>query len=269
MFPLTPQFLRDNYFQGVPLESPGGRPFTNEFIQGRILAVRRAFERKYAVRLEPTVIKMGSYPIPGEPEAQERVVGIDLHPDDAKDNKRYSMLLPVAPALQFHKLGLWLPGMERPTEFSLDWLHPNPPDSRTRQLRIAPGRSLTTLLHLQFLSGLMPLTSQGSPIPGAWHLTYTCGYTEDALLGQDFDVLDALAKYAAIALFVKGSLDGNVLAGITNKSLSADGLSQSVGLVGNAQALKFGAIINQYQQELTEWEKTYWARSSPIRMIGV
>lgn len=263
MFPLTPQFVKDNYLVGIPLETPGGKPFTQEFMENRIKAVRYAFERKYGVRFEPTVIKMGSYGLQGDPaHIDERLVGNDLHPDDIKDHKSHSMLLPVGPIKGFLGLGLWLPGLQNAATFDMDWIHPNPPDPRTRRIRISPGRSITSVLTLQGLMGmLLPMSGGGRPIAGAWHITYTAGYTEQDLLGQDFDVLDALGKLAAIALLTKGSVDQNMIAGITNKSLSADGLSQSVGLAGNAENLKYGAIIKQLAGEFAEWEKAYWARS--------
>lgn len=277
---LDATFIRTSFLRGLTLEDADGRPMDDAFIEARIKAVKAKFERKYGVRLQPTAIKLGSLDLPGEIQAgeelwpesapgagdavlatPERHGGIDYHQDQSKDNQHFSMELPVAPIREVRAFGLWLPGMQRPSPLPSDWCHWQP---RSNRIRFYPGRTLSFPILMQ--NGVFAnLVSGERPVPHAWHVSYIAGYTPDDLAGPDADVMEAVGKMVALDVLVPGSVDRNLAAGITGKSVSVDGLSQNLSLIQNAQALKYQPYIAALEQDLKDWENTYWARRTGVR----
>lgn len=282
---LTPRFVRENFLAGLVLEDGDGRPMRDAVIEGRIKGVTARFERQYGVRLTPTAVKLGLYPLENEIEPGEVLVpavvddagveiapavladplvmpGLDYNPDRGRDNHQFSMELPLGPVRNLRAFGLWLPGQARPVSFPTDWVHCNP---RSHRVRVYPGRTLTTAF--VFASGIFAnIVSASRPIPYAWHASYVAGYSDSDLAGRDYDVLEALGKMVACEVLIAGSIDRNLAAGITQKAAGVDGLSQSVSLIQNAAALKYAPLIASYQQELDAWEKTFFRRRTGIRL---
>jgi hypothetical protein len=274
---LTVDFVRKNFLPDLKLESSLGRPMQDAIILNKIKSVLAAFERKYAVRLSPTAVKMGDNPI--EKEIQigdtlepgivadkiERFSGTDYYADGGKDNRMYIMKLPLAPVRSIKAVGLWLPAMSQAFAFPVDWSHQT---KKTFNLRVFPGKS--TAFPNSLTGSFLPLvSSQMRNIPGGWHVSYVAGYTEEELFGQDVDLLEALGKMAACEALVPGSIDRNTELGITNKGVGVDGLSQNVSLVGNANAVKYQGVINAYKEQIADWEKTFFARQGGVRLIGL
>jgi len=259
---LPPSYIRDNYLRGLPMEGPDGSPLPDSLIASRTQAVARWFERKYGIRLGLVNVKVGQYPLEGEPTPDETYPGIDFHPDGNLEHRFHILRLPVGPVKRIHAFGLWLPGMSRPALFPPDWAHVNP---RSHTVRVYPGKGLT--FAVPTLAGIMAnLVSLGKPVPHAWHFSYQAGYTLEELQGQDYDVVDALAKLVAVEVLVAGSIDEDLREGVASRSVSVDGLSQSVQLLQNPNALKYQPLINQYLQDVKEWEKTFWARQKGVRL---
>lgn len=82
-------------------------------------------------------------------------------------------------------------------------------------------------------------------IPNFWKITYiTHGY------GRNYDIRQVIGKIASLSLAnILGDIP-SVGAGIANKSISIDGLSQSVGTTQSATSSALGARINEYMKEL-------------------
>lgn len=259
---LTPQYVRQYYLRGLPLEGPDATPLPDEVIASRVRAVRAWFERKYGVRFGPRTVKVGSLPLRGEPEPAERYPGIDYHPDGNLDHRHHMLRLPVGPIRRIHAFGLWLPGMQEPALFPLDWAHYS---GRSSTVRVYPGKGLT--FGVPALAGIFAsIVSLGKPVPHAWHFSYEAGYTLEELQTQDYDIVDALGKLVAVETLVPGSIDADLAEGVSSRSVSVDGLSQSIQLLQNPNALKYQALINQYLQDFKEWERTYWARKRGVRL---
>lgn len=82
-------------------------------------------------------------------------------------------------------------------------------------------------------------------IPNYWRLKYITGF-----LKVPKDILNAIGKRASIDLFI--ALGDTILGvGTANKSISMDGLSQSLGTTASAMYSLFSARINQYEKDLT------------------
>lgn len=260
---LSPSYLREHYLPGLQLTGPTGMPLSDPVFLQRIRAMQARFERKYGISLVPLTVKLGPYAIEGEPAAVDvHFPGVDYHPDGKLDHQHFSFKLPLAPVREIVTFGLWLPGMSQAARFPIDWGYITPKSST---FRVYPGKSLT--FAVPFLSGIFAsIVDMGRPVPQAWHVVYRAGYTEAELTGKDADVLDALCKMIAIDLLVPGSLDANFAEGVSSRNISVDGLSQSMSLINGPQTLKYSGLILAYGQQLEDWEKTFWARRSGVKL---
>lgn len=259
---LTGQWVIDNFLPGLPLEDSLGRPMSATLINGRIKAAVATFQRRYSMRLAPTVIKCGSAPMRNDPPDVDEVhAGFDYHGDGNHDHRQHIMRMPVGPIREMHALGLYLPGLKEPASLPVDWLSFR---ARSNAVRLFPRQTLSAAI--AYTGGyFLNIHMLGRPVPEGWHITYTAGYDESALLSSEYDVLEALGKMVAIELLVPGSMDTFLSEGIGGKSISVDGLSQSIQLLHSANTLKYTNLITRMTEELTAWEATYWARRGGVR----
>jgi len=260
---LTGQWVLDNMLPGLPLETSNGAPLTDALIDGRIKSVVASFQRKYGIRLAPTVIKVGTDPLTDDPQViQERYRGLDYMNDGNLDNRHHSMKLPIGPVRAITAVGLRLPGMYRPADLPVDWISFEP---RSNVIRLYPNKTLS--FAVTYTGGwFLNVLGAGRTIPEAWHVTYEAGYGPDDLTGLDYDILEALGKMVAIELLVPGSLDRFLAEGVGGKTISADGLSQSIQLLQHAGGIKYANVIQSLAQQLQEWESMFWARRGGVRM---
>jgi hypothetical protein len=265
---LTAQWVLDNMLPGLPLVSSQGVPLSAGVINGRIKGTVRGFERKYGVRLSPTTIKVGTDRLERDPPAaepdpiHERYRGLDYHPDGNLDNRHHVMHLPVGPIRSIIGVGLRLPGMFLPATLPVDWISYQP---RSNTIRLYPQKSLS--FAVVYTGGyFLNIHAANKPIPEAWHITYEAGYGDSDLGGRDYDILEALGKMVAIEVLVPGSLDTYLAQGISGKSISADGLSQSIQLLHHPNGLKYSNVIARLTEEIAAWESTFWARRGGVRL---
>lgn len=86
-------------------------------------------------------------------------------------------------------------------------------------------------------------------VPNYWSLVYITGFQKVPKV-----ILEAIGKIAAISVFaILG--DAVLGVGVASKSLSIDGLSQSVNTTASAMYSAFSARIGQYEKDL---EKRIW-----------
>jgi len=99
---------------------------------------------------------------------------------------------------------------------------------------------------IAIFNGRFPIfgTADTNNIPNYWWVNYTTGFESVPL-----DILDAIGKKAAIqVLNIMGDI--NFGAGIASKSLSIDGLSQSINTTQSAENALYSARIRMYQGDL-------------------
>jgi hypothetical protein len=98
--------------------------------------------------------------------------------------------------------------------------------------------------------------SSANYIPNYWNIDYTTGFEE-----VPFDLQDACAKIASMqVLAILGDITFG--AGIASKSISLDGLSQSLNTTQSAENSLYSARIRQFQNELKQemvWLKNRYA----------
>jgi hypothetical protein len=131
-------------------------------------------------------------------------------------------------------------------------------DGRTynRDVRLIPtGGSLTyENTSALFLGSFYPQINwwrTNRNIPNYWKVTYITGFVNDIIPA---DILQALGMLATIPILgiISDAYTGNrgLGFGVSSKSISMDGLSQSVSSFNSAQAGIFGARIKQYGDSL-------------------
>jgi hypothetical protein len=128
--------------------------------------------------------------------------------------------------------------------FPVDWIHIS--SEIGGQLQVIPGPS--SMGSFAFTSGVPLLIGDVfMPVeymPLWWEITYTAGFTS-----LPKDLIHAIAlKAALLPLDVAGDLIAG--AGIANKSISVDGLSQTIGTTASATNAGYGSRILQYEREL-------------------
>ncbi len=95
-------------------------------------------------------------------------------------------------------------------------------------------------------------------IPNYWALHYMTGFTRIPA-----DILNYIGRSASVNLFI--NLGDIVLGvGVANKSISIDGLSQSIGSTASAMYSLFSARIVQYQKDMARQIDLLRARYSGI-----
>jgi hypothetical protein len=264
-----PAFKRD-YLRDMPLADAKGRPLTDPTYQNRLKSVVASFERAYAVSLSPCHVKLGDEALSADPEllpsndpAYIPLIAkdaVDFDPRSFEGDRYVHLRLPLGPVVRVLGIGMKLPGMSHPAEYQLDWIQLK---KRRKVIDIYPGRTVSAM---PFGAGGWAMLALNSArvIPNAWQIVYLAGYTADQLAGQDADVYAAICKLLALDLLIPGSADIHLNAGVSGRSVSVDGLSQNTNLMQNANKLKFGPLIDAYQQSYAEWAKMYeFRRSGP------
>ena len=262
---LTVELLKDVYLRGLPLADQFGRRISDDLLQIKINAARASFQRKYGVRLEPTLIKMGDIPLSSDAARPDwPTYRTDAQPYDPRafEGDRFASLsLPIGPVKEVLQVALQLPGA-KPVTWQPNWVQVM---RRGRIIQIYPNGANVNLMPMATTSLGIAALSSGHAIPNAWQIVYTAGYSEGDLNGEFSDVLSALGMLAAIGALIPGSLDKFAAQGIAGLSASVDGLSNSTQMAGGGQNLRFAPLIKAYQDELAAWEKTFQDRAIGLR----
>lgn len=262
--PLSLSLLRETYLRGLTLADEHGRPLPDAALEQKVQSTVAAFQRRYGVRLSPTLVRVGDAELPGLTLPDLPVYRADAQPWDPRgfEGDRFvSLTLPVGPVRRVLGLYLLLPGA-RPLAWGESWIQVQ---RKARTLQVYPMGQSVNLMPLQATSwGLMALMG-GRMIPNAWQVAYEAGYTEEELAGEHADVLHALGMLTAISVLIPGSMDRFAAQGIAGLSASVDGLSNSTQLAGGGQTLRYQPLIQAYKDELQGWERTYGDRGVGLR----
>lgn len=273
--------FRRIYLNDLDLENPHGEALSDDDLAQLLRAATAEFEREFAVRLTPTVVRLGAQPLKTEPPSRaappegatpeeiealpplEHFSALTYDPRSFEGSRHVNLQLPIGPVRVVHGAGLELPGRPTLLEFPSHAVQVN---ERRKRIQIywkagfaqGPPFALSGL-------GIMALNSSRS-IPNAWHVAYEAGYTPEDLAGRDADVLEALQKMVAIKALVIGSADRNFAMGVTGRTVSVDALSQTTNLAANADSLKYGALIKAYGDDLQAFKSMYSQRKSGVRL---
>lgn len=225
---LTIQQLKDIYLYGVNLTEDTGAPYPDELYAHYIRQAIDFTERELDVKLLPT-----------------KIVG-DRYDYYRRDYENFGFVqLREYPVLSLEKYALQYPGAANPIiSFDLAWIQL---DKSAGHVQVYPSTGVYTNAFISSGGGYLPLIHGGAEyLPNLITVDYTAGFE----LGKiPAGILEIVGKKASTGpLNTAGDLIAG--AGIATKSLSIDGLSQSVGTTSSATNSGYGARLIQYEKEV-------------------
>jgi len=119
-----------------------------------------------------------------------------------------------------------------------------------RRIQILPHNNASFSQQVGVMyTGIYPISGflNTKQIPNYWKLKYITGWDSYDL---PQDVLQAYAMMSIVSLAAAISYGMSPFFGITNQSLSLDGLSQSTGSAQNSNSLLFSPLIKSYLDQL-------------------
>lgn len=266
---LTPDKLIGQYLNNLEPLNVMGVPMHPDDLQDYIDQTRGMLEQLLGIRIAETIVKMGSYPLPGERlDASVPTLtrdGRDMDPRDFEGDKNVNIKLPYGPVREVHSVGIKFPYFNTTSQLNPKWVIPL---KDRRAVQIFPVMGTTP--GSQILAGLTLARSTGQRIiPAAWHVSYTAGFTSEQLQNEWPHLLGLWGKMAAVQVLVPGSISLNFANGVSSLSVSVDGLSNSTNLMQNSNALVYQALINEYQSSIDKLYKQVRSTLSGVELYFV
>jgi len=225
---LTIEQLKAIYLFGVNLTEDTGAPYPDELYAHYIRQAIDFTERELDVKLTPT-----------------KFVG-DRYDFYRRDYSNFGFLqLREYPVISIERYALQYPGSPNAIiDFDKTWIQL---DKNAGHVQVYPSTGIYTNAFVSSGGGYLPLVYGGAEyLPNLISIDYTAGFE----LGKiPPGVLEIVGKKASTGpLNTAGDLIAG--AGIATKSLSIDGLSQSVGTTSSATNAGYGARLIQYEKEV-------------------
>lgn len=168
-----------------------------------------------------------------------------------------------APVISVEEYAVTWPSNTDVIVFPEEWIHLRPDSG---QVNILPTSGTLSQVLLTAGGSFMPLVASGMDfVPGVIRIKYTAGFAEGEVPMAIRDMIGKMASFAP--LNIAGDLI--VGAGIASKSLSIDGLSQSINTTSSATNAGYGARLVQYSKELKEVVPTLKRYYKGIRMTAL
>lgn len=241
---LSAEELRTNYLFGLDLTDDAGNPMPDSLLEHYIKAAFSYLEIYLDMPLRPTAI-----------DENHDFMWRDWQKwGEMRANKR--------PIISIEKLTVELPGARAATEIPASWIKAR--GGRSRLIHIIPTGGFQELFAYGGTWWAIPLANIDF-VPSAIRLEYTAGFTAETLPEVIRDIAGKLAAHGP--LNIAGDLI--VGAGIASKSISMDGLSQSVNTTSSATNSGYGARLVQYNKEVKEaLPDVHAAYNGPELMVG-
>lgn len=244
---LTIESLKAVYLYGINLTEDTGAPYPDELYAHYIRQAIDLTERELDIKLTPTKIVGERY---------------DFY---RRDYSNFAFLqLREYPVLSVERYALQYPGAQNTIiEFDKDWIQV---DKSAGHLQVYPSTGIYTNAFIASGGGFLPLIYGGADyLPNLIVVDYTAGFELGKLPPG---ILEIVGKKASTGpLNTAGDLIAG--AGIATKSLSIDGLSQSVGTTSSATNAGYGARLIQYEKEVKTQMKLMRAYLKGNRLTAV
>lgn len=202
---LSPEELIDLYFLGVKLIDINGNELSKDTIKKFILSAQQEIEKWLNIKLQRQIIKENK----------------DFYRSDWYE---WGYIRTTYPCVKANSLEGFI-GETKQITYPKEWLSTrktNDDELYHRHIYLVPSTNAPTSSVVVY-SGMTPhLSLAASPtVPNYWYLEYVTGFCK-----VPYDLLNLIGMLAAINVFhIMGDL---ILgAGLSNQSLSIDGLSQS------------------------------------------
>jgi len=226
---MTVQDLKDIYLFGLDLTNDAGVEFPDKMFEWGIRWAIANVEKQLDIRVRPTVFTGEKY---------------DYH---FIDYQQWMFIkLRECPVISVEAVKVTWPSGTTVIEFPDEWIKLRPDSG---QVNIVPtGGSISTMM-LTAGGSFLPLIASGRDmVPDIIEVDFTAGFAEGQV---PMDIRDLIGKWATFCpLNVAGDLV--VGAGIASKSVSIDGLSQSINTTSSATNAGYGARLVQYAKEIKQ-----------------
>jgi len=221
------QFVRETFLFGVNLKDDDGNEMPDALIEFYIKSAQQYVERQLAVLLFPQTI---------ESEAHDYFY-------DSYTNFAQAKLLHY-PIRAVRRYEIQFPLTNKVLTFDPSWIKS---DAISGMVNLIPVEGTFSQILMGQGGSFLPLLYSGRDyIPYIIFITYDAGFEAGEI---PEDILHAIAMKASIGpLNIAGDLIAG--AGIASKSISLDGLSQSIGTTSSATNAGYGARIINYEKQL-------------------
>lgn len=236
---LTVDELKRIYLFGVNLTDDRGFPFPDEMLVHFIKDAISDVELEFDIRLQP----------------QKFDETYDFY---VRDYENYGFLqLKNRPVISVESYTIEYPAGENVIDFPVEWLRL---DRSAGQLQVLPARGTFQQTLVSAGGGFLPLVFGGSDyIPDILRVVYTAGFElGDQTPTHEWGLPRTFREYVGMkASFGPFNTAGDLIvgAGIAQKSLSIDGLSQSVATTASATNSGFGSRLVQYEKQIKARQK--------------
>lgn len=237
------KWVKDNFLFGVNLQDDFGNDMGDALINFYIRSAQHYVARELDILL-------------GETDIIE-----EAHDYNLRDYDSFCFLqLFRRPVQSVQRVVLEFPFSSNTIEFHEDWFRA---DSISGQLNLLPTMGSLTSVFISGGGAFLPwLSSTRDYLPCTFRVTYKAGFKKDEI---PEDILEVIGMRAAMGpLNIAGDLIAG--AGIANKSISLDGLSQSIGTTASATNAGYGARIIQYHKEIDSFLERLRPYYAGIRM---
>jgi hypothetical protein len=229
--------LKAKYLHGVDLRDDNGNELPDSVIEGYIRSSQQAVEKELDILLE------------------ERVITNEARDFHSNDYYQYAwMRTNFRPLNQVDKvLAVWPVGSGS-IEFNDEWIKA---DYVSGQINLVPTAGTISAFLVQQNAAFLPMLTGRDYVPSLFRIDYTAGFKSGEV---PLDILEVIGMAASLGPF---NIAGDLIAGagIANKSISLDGLSQSIGTTSSATNAGYGARILQYEKQIKEKMtnlRAYW-----------
>lgn len=231
--PLSIEDLKQRYLYGLPLEKDG-KPIPDEVYQFFLDAAKKEIERYLTIKFDMQIIKETK----------------DFNTDEwrAWNQVKCTYLIQAPVALSGYI------GTIQQVDWPRDWLsvrQSSDGETFSRLMHVVPNAYSPYHQIAAIYTGFFPNAGAmggGNATPEYWNVQYVTGFKK-----LPIDIEQAIGMLASLnVLIVANETLASAMGalGQSSKSISLDGLSQSISMYVNGQAGIFGARIKQYGETL-------------------
>lgn len=236
--PFSAQDLRDKFLAGIPNDFKGQK-ISDDTIEFYIQSAKEILESYLGLKLDRQVIIESEH----------------YYQDDWTQWGYIKATYPVMCALA---LDGFL-GTTKQISYPKEWLSTRKTsDGKTysRQFQLVPiGGTLdytnTSALYMGSGYPLMGWWRTNRGVPNYWQIQYITGFPNDKIPSDILQAIGMLATIPLLGIYSDMFISNRGLGlGVASKSISLDGLSQSVSSYANGKTGIFGARMEQYAEQL-------------------
>jgi len=226
---ISAEEVRENFLFGVDLTDDNGNEMSNRLIEFYIRSAQSWLEKK----------------IPGVSLCPKQVV--EWHDYRLGDYISYNFIkLFRYPLISVEDVSIQFPMSENILSFDPSWYRA---ESVGSQINLFPTQGTFSSIVLSQGGSYIPLVYSGIEyVPHMMRVTYTAGFKRGEIDPQLKDIIGMKASMGP--LNIAGDLIAG--AGVASKSISLDGLSQTVSTTSSATNSGYGARIGQYEKQIKD-----------------